>query len=268
MTLSENTIKTVVSDFDGTLLRGSMNEPSDKFYRVLGTMLDQDIQFVAASGRQYPSLKRMLSDVSDKVGFIAENGALVVWKGKVIHKCVIEKEQAWELIEDMKRQPDSEILACGEKTSYSVPNSIAFIDGLHKGNIVVTVLPDFREIDEEIMKVSIIYPKGIPAEAKAYFKEKYEKRFLIVESGNGWLDFMPKECGKGPALQILSRAADFSLDQTVAFGDQENDISMLRTAGVGYAMNTAYDHVKKAADHTCDVVEDVLSEALGESFDK
>ena len=65
-------------------------------------------------------------------------------------------------------------------------------------------------------------------------------------------------------MKVLSEIAGFSLDKTVAFGDQENDISMFQTAKIGYAMDTAYDFVKEAADDTCEIVEDTLWNALYE----
>ena len=262
MKMDGENITTVVSDFDGTLLREGMNNPSEKFYHVLDEMLEKQIDFVAASGRQYPSLRRMLSHVADKIGFIAENGAFIVWKGQVVHKCAIPSSVAAELIEDMKQEPDTEILVSGTETAYVVPNNPEYTDALRKNHMEVTVLEDFSQVPEEMVKISIVYLKGMNSEAKNFFKEKYENDLLIVESGNGWLDFMPKESGKGPALEILAQKAGFSLDHTAAFGDQENDISMLQVAKVSYAMNTACDYVKAAAGNTCDVVEDVLSESF------
>ena len=86
MKLENTDITMVVSDFDGTLLRENMKEPSDKFYKVLHEMLNNEIGFIAASGRQYSNLKRMMAGVEEEIGFIAENGSLVVWKGKIVYK--------------------------------------------------------------------------------------------------------------------------------------------------------------------------------------
>lgn len=260
-----NLITAVVSDFDGTIIKHGANEPPARFFQVVDAILERDIQFVAASGRQYPNLKRIMSPVADRIGFIAENGALVVWKGKVLHKSVIENTLAAELIGDMKKEADSEILVSGEGTSYIVPNKPEYAYMLeYKVKNIVSILKDFDDLPENPLKISIYYPAGIPEKAENYFRQKYSSRLLVVESGNGWLDFMAKNSGKGPALKILSEKMGVPLEQMVAFGDSENDISMLKAAGIGYAMSSARDNVKEAADMVCDSVEETLWSAFCE----
>lgn len=265
MIIDNKTITTVVSDFDGTIIKPGMNEPPRQFFRVVEKLMRQNIQFIAASGRQYPNLRRILAPIAEHIGFIAENGALIMWQGKILHKSVMDRGLAMELIHDMGKQPDSEILVSGEGTSYIVPNDPSYTYLLeHRVKNVVSVLKDFSQISEDLLKVSIYYPGGIPRSSEEYFHKEYDARLLIVESGNGWLDFMPRESGKGPALRILSEKMGFALEQTVSFGDSENDISMLQATGISYAMSSAEDRVKRAADHVCDSVEDTLLQAINE----
>ncbi len=262
MRIKDNEITMVVSDFDGTLLRGDMNVPSEKFYEVLDDMLKHQIGFIAASGRQYPSLRKMMSQVEEKIGFIAENGSLVIWKGEIVHKCFIERSCAMSIIEELENEQEAEIYVSGVNTGYIVSRSEIFAKDLENAGMDIKKVDDFDDIQEDIMKISAIYRNAIPLAAKERFKAKYGQSLSVLDSGKGWLDFIPVESGKGPALKVLSEIAGFSLDNTVAFGDQENDISMLRTAKIGYAMDTAYDYVKAAADDTCKVVEDTLWDAL------
>ncbi len=262
----ENTdITMVVSDFDGTLLRENMKEPSDKFYRVLHEMLNNQIGFIAASGRQYQNLKRMMAGVEEKIGFIAENGSLVVWQGKIVHKCSISKEFALSIIEELKKEQDVDLYVSGVNNGYIISANESLRKKVENLCTNVVIVNNFVDIEEEIMKVSAVYKKQIPNEAKERFKSKFGQEVSILDSGNGWLDFIPKGSGKGPALKLLSQIAGFSLDHTVAFGDQENDISMFGVVKIGYAMDTAYDYVKEAADNTCKIVEDTLWNALYET---
>ena len=54
---------------------------------------------------------------------------------------------------------------------------------------------------------------------------------------------------------------------TIAFGDAENDVEMIRQAGLGIAMGNAYESVKEAADYvTNDAAENGIINAL-EHFD-
>lgn len=263
MKINNHTITTIVSDFDGTILKHGMQETPARFLEAVEELLNRGIHFVAASGRQYPNLKRLMAPVADRIGFICENGALIIWQGKVLYKGTIDRTLAMELIEDMKQQPSSEILVSGEGTSYIVPNTPEYAYLLeHVVKNVVTILEDFQEIQEDMIKISIHYPNGIPASAEQMFREKYGEKLLIVESGNGWLDFMAPGCGKGPALRQVADIMGFDLTQAAAFGDSENDISMLETAGIGFAMDTAREPVKAVANYVCESVEDILWEAL------
>lgn len=63
-----------------------------------------------------------------------------------------------------------------------------------------------------------------------------------------FLDIMPKGISKGNSL--LEIADYFNIDHadTIAFGDEINDLSMIKAAGIGVAMGNAIDEIKKAAD--------------------
>ncbi len=264
MRLNEKEITTVVSDFDGTLLRPGMQKPSERFFEVVEELLKRGIGFVAASGRQYYNLRNMMPSLADRIGFICENGTLVVWKGEVLHKLVIEEQLVRELIADMLTDPvESRVLVSGVKTCYILDRDRAFVKLIRdEVKNSVEVLHDFGEIDEEMIKASIYYPGGIPASSRKRLEDKYGEKLLVVNGGNGWLDFTPKESGKGNALKKLASIMGFELEKSVSFGDNENDISMLELTGVSYAMTNADDQVRAAAQGVCDSVEELLAMAL------
>lgn len=263
MRIDGRKIAAVVSDFDGTLVEPGQPGVSEDFFDVMDELLQRKILFVAASGRQYANLRKAMAPVADRIGYIAENGALVAWGKEILQTCTVDRELSMQLIGDMQRQPRSEILVSGAGTSYIVPNSQKYADTLEYGlGNVVTVLKGFETVPEEMLKISIFYPEGIPREAERMFREKYGDRLLVVQSGNGWLDFMPKESGKGRGLRLLAEKLGIALEQVVAFGDSENDISMLQEAGIAYAMTEAGEAVKAAADHVCGSVPEVLRAAL------
>jgi hypothetical protein len=62
------------------------------------------------------------------------------------------------------------------------------------------------------------------------------------------IDVQPKGTGKASALRRLCDALGIRREEVVAFGDDRNDVEMLRWAGLGVAMGNAPDDVKAAAD--------------------
>ena len=62
------------------------------------------------------------------------------------------------------------------------------------------------------------------------------------------MEIMPKGVNKGKALETICDMNDFSMENVLAFGDSQNDISMLEKAGIGVAMGNALKEVKEMAD--------------------
>ena len=259
MRINDKKITVIASDFDGTIIKHGMEAPSQRFYELVNECLERGIFFVAASGRQYSNLYRMLNCLHKDIAYICENGSLVMYQGRVIYKALIEEALAAELLTDMQLETGCDIMVSGEDTSYVLDKNPAF--AAHVGEYIgnhCCVLQDFCQIQEPMIKISLYFPKGIPGDVAARYHEKYDGKLQIVDAGNDWFDFNPRESSKGHALQKLAEALGLCMDETVAFGDGENDISLLKAAGLSYAMNTAQIHVQAVADAICDTVENVI----------
>ena len=74
------------------------------------------------------------------------------------------------------------------------------------------------------------------------------ERFDFIQSEKTLFEILPKGINKGSVLPRMAAHLGISPARTVAVGDYHNDISMLRAAGVGYAVANARPEVKAAAD--------------------
>ena len=59
-----------------------------------------------------------------------------------------------------------------------------------------------------------------------------------------------KNAGKGNALYALAEHLNIPYEQTIAVGDSTNDSQMVEMAGLGLAMDNAFDELKAIADET------------------
>ena len=66
------------------------------------------------------------------------------------------------------------------------------------------------------------------------------------------LELMPEGCSKGTAVRELAERLKLPISQVMALGDQDNDIEMLRAAGLSVAMGNASEGAKQAAKTTTD----------------
>ena len=263
MYLHNKKISVVVSDFDGTIIKPGMLTPPARFFKNVEKLIAKGIPFIAASGRQYANLRRILSPIADKIDFIAENGCLVIHNDKIIHKSIIPWEIEKELLTDLQKHPEGEIAVSGADTLYLCTKNTWFIDLMqNKVKNNVTVADSFDSIEDDIIKTSILWTTGIPEEPEKWFHEKYDLKLSVANGGNGWLDFNPLNSSKGAALRVLSECIGIPTSEMIAFGDNENDIAMLKEAGISYAVSTALPHVKEVCDYICENVEDIMEEMI------
>ena len=107
-------------------------------------------------------------------------------------------------------------------------------------------------------------------DAAAYGFERYETRirekYPEVEkfrADKNSLEITSCETSKGKALAFLADRLGLEPSEICAFGDNSNDVEMLRYAGLGVAMGNACDAAKAAADYvTDDITADGLAKAL------
>lgn len=79
--------------------------------------------------------------------------------------------------------------------------------------------------------------------------EKFSGKAEMMFSSTYFFEVMPKGVSKGHALKEISQYLEIDRKDIIAFGDQENDISMLKIAGVGVAMENAVEELKDVADY-------------------
>ena len=86
---------------------------------------------------------------------------------------------------------------------------------------------------------------------EVHMKERFGAREHISKSLPYFLEFAQVGVTKGAGLDFLSEHLGFTKEQTVAFGDGENDIELMEWAGYSVAVENAHDRVKAIADWIC-----------------
>ena len=66
----------------------------------------------------------------------------------------------------------------------------------------------------------------------------------MVVSGNHWVDISEASTNKGNALTFLQKRYNITPSETMAFGDYNNDLEMLKCAKYSYAMENAHQRCK------------------------
>ena len=150
-------IKLVVMDMDGTLLN-SKSEVSDQFFNLYKKLTKYEIQFVAASGRQYHSIIDKLASIKDDITIIAENGAFVVQKDKELAKINLPLERVLELIPILRNIDNIYYTLCGKKSAYIETYDENFISILREYYSEYKFVTDLTKIkDDDFFKIAVYH---------------------------------------------------------------------------------------------------------------
>lgn len=255
-------IKLIASDLDGTLLQNDAQQLGDQVVPYIRKLKEMGIIFVAASGRQYANLQRLFEPVKDEIAYICENGALVVYKGQVLYKSVIDKEIGEEILVDIRDREGCEILLSGMNTSYLEPKTNEYahrMEYIVKNN--VTIVKDILNVTEDYLKISVYEREGIN-NSEEYFRNKWSDKVTVVTSGTAWLDMISLGTNKGNAMKVLQEKFHIQPEETMAFGDNYNDVELLSNAGYSYAMNSGKTDIIKLCKFSADRVEEILEKVV------
>lgn len=248
-------IKLITSDIDGTLVTDGSHELNPELYDVILKLRARGIQFAAASGRQWLSIESIFGPIKEKVFYLSDNGAYVGIHGRRLFINPIERKTVMDMVQDIRTMDGLEALISGPDLVYAETDDQEFIDWMvHGYRFRVQKVPDLTEVESEFIKISVYRKTDVEAHTKT-LREKYGDRLKMTISGDMWLDCMKPGINKGQAVRLLQESLGIKPEETMAFGDQLNDIEMLQQAYYSFAVGNARDEVKAVARFQTDTNE-------------
>lgn len=260
--------KLIAMDLDGTL-NNDNKIITNKTRTALMETQERGIRLALASARPSPGLfkERDILQMQSYGGILMSyNGGRIVdaATGAVLFETAMDLHQAKEVLRFLAKLPVTPILDDGRQfyvtdcSGYKVPyecknnNMICF---------EVDDLADFLTFSPVKILMSV-QPEILP-DVQKQISDFLPQELTVVQTAPFYLEIIPKCINKGQGIADICRVLGISEKEVIAFGDAENDIPMLRIAGMGVAMGNAADAVKKAADYvTLTNNEDGIAAAL------
>ena len=135
---------------------------------------------------------------------------------------------------------------------------------------LVQVVDDYEKLfSNEETKIYKFLAFSLELEKLALVRDALENMETIVVSSSGHenLEITSTDAQKGIALEAFSASKDISLAETMAIGDNFNDLSMFKRAGKSVAMGNASDVIKAQCDlTTASNAEDGVAQAIYEAI--
>lgn len=247
-------IRLIASDVDGTLVKDSSREVGEEVIEAIRKLTDQGIYVTIASGRQYGSIRRMFERAERNLIYIAENGAHIVKDGRTYGLIKMERAYVEEIMTDMRSlySEDCHVVASTSKGCFLESKDKEFIRLISESyRNDVTLTDDILSEDAEFVKLAIYHKGSIREMGESFLIPKWKEKVKVCMAGEEWVDFMDLSVDKGNALKSLQEGLGILPEETMAFGDNENDIGLLCAAGESYAVGNALPVVKETAKYVC-----------------
>lgn len=250
-------IKLFVTDIDGTLLPtgGTVSAAN---VAAVQAMIRGGVKVAIATGRMYSAALAVAKQLGVPVPIIAYNGALIKSSsGEVLHTHFMDEEIVLQLI-DFFRERNLHIQSYSDDILY-VPERNAGVeyyeDVIHVKAVTVG-WDGLRERAKDVTKLlSISFDRDELIGAMNAVRKIFGDRVEVTHSNVRFGEFMAKGVTKAGAIEILAKKFGVDIADVLAIGDSENDLPMLKAAGVGVAMGNAQPNVKAACKFITDTCE-------------
>ena len=251
-------IKLIASDLDGTLLTDK-KELSKVTREALDMVIGRGIYMIPATGRSFKAVPEMIKNYPGVEYVITSNGGVIysVSKKERIYQCLLEAESAVKILKMerpanvvmeifIKGIPYSEEAYVLEPEKYGATQYGARY--IKETRIPIKNIEEFaQEHQEELDSMAFVCGD---TEVKKDLWKKLEQEIpdiYVTSSVGHLLEIGHKNAGKGNTLLYLMEKLGVTPEEAMAFGDADNDSSMLKAVKYGIAMDNGTKACKAAA---------------------
>lgn len=256
-------IQLIAIDLDGTLLN-SEKTCSLRTQNAIQTLLKTDRKVCFITGRSIVDTIPFAQQCGLSEHLIAANGAYIwdIQNQHAIQQTVLDTDIVAYTIQMSRSQKMFLWIYTSDKVYYETS------DKLHQALMNKYIdftndLCDFDQIDHNgVLKSLFLLQQDRAQEIKEFLHQKYQDRIhTIINSAHVndpdnpteelvYLEVLHSESNKGNALQHLCEYYEIPMKNTLAFGDEDNDLEMLEMAGIGVAMGNANKNALAVAQYT------------------
>ena len=246
-------IKLIATDLDNTLLDKTGRIP-ETTAALLRQAAENGVLTAVATGRCFPSALEHARTIGARTPVICYNGSLIKWgdTGEIIAQSRIDTDAIRQVATFCRRE--GLYLQCYDYDDVLICEKDC--EGLRVDPDLATV--GFRAIGDYLTFPDLHpTPKMLIVEAPEKVAARLEELATVFPmldfyQSQPWLiEVMPKGAGKGNALERLAGLMGVPQDQVMALGDNTNDLSMIRWAGMGVVVANGVAAAKAEADYVC-----------------
>lgn len=234
-------IRMIAADLDGTLLRTDTSI-SPFTLSVLDQCRDRGMIIVLATARSEKAAGRYIELIRPHA-VISNGGALLRYRGQTLYTRMLSADVTDQLIRECISNPHIRQITVETETGF-------YWDSRHfgnAGNYPNAISYDYSEpMHSAAYKITVEIGNHVTTAGLTDLSDEID---MTAFAGEDWYRYAHRDATKMHAIRALSDHLEINLSQVTAFGDDYNDIGMLRGCGLGVAVANAIPEAKQAADH-------------------
>ncbi len=239
--------KMVISDFDKTLIDDDLSIPISTVLTI-DDIRRNNVKFIVATGRGVNFIKYYIKDVNFIDYIISLNGSYIydVVREKIIFDKALKITDIKKIVNTYRKKPT--------KIYLYTDNSRCYLNDLNEDTkeIVIRDLNDFLK-NNKVYKIEIhTKTNKLRKEIEKEINELYDLSINLqeYESKDYLVEICNKNISKYTGALYVCKKEKIEMNDVVAFGDNYNDIELLKNAGMSIAVKNAVKEVKKIASKT------------------
>jgi len=267
----------VALDLDGTLLTPDKKILSESL-SALKKVRESGAKVIIVTGRHFVAIHPFYQALELDTPAICCNGALLYdyQEKKVLASDPLEARQATQLIDLLDGYNVHSLMYADDAMIYQEPTGHIVRTENWAKSLPESQRPVFRKVDSlretanEVDKIWKFALTGNDVVKLQEFTQVVERELgLACEwSWHDQVDIAQSGNSKGRRLTQWVESQGLLMSQVIAFGDNFNDLSMLKSAGLGVAMGNASDKIKACADLVIgDNTKPSIADLLNKNFD-
>lgn len=264
--------KIVFSDIDGTLLDKD-RELSPGTIKAIKQLKDK-VPFVLISARMPAAMRHLQKQLEiENLPIICFNGGLIIADDKIIQSTMIPLNIIEDLVQfNMKFDCH---LCLYHNDEWYVPqvdewaereiNNTKIIPEIKSNSMVIK---DWKGEGKGAHKIMAMGEKDTIDKIADYLSMHYNDQLHLYRSMDTYLEIASKKISKFSAIEfLLKEHFELSVEQAVAFGDNYNDVEMLKNIGYGVAVGNGRPEAREAANAVGgESIEDGVAHILNDIF--
>ncbi len=260
-------LKLIALDMDGTLLSSSL-EISKENLQAIQTAKEAGHIVMICSGRAKEDALKLLEEYKLSLPVGASNGAIVYVDGKVINSRCLQNDKVYKLAKLLESEGfpyklytnkgvyspytwQDQVMQAFEENKHALDVTLEELERITEKQKKSNLITDFQKIEDVVnnpeLEISKFFILTFNAEHRTQLLSVLQEDtdISVTASAPTNVEIMDKHGHKGNGLQEMAAYFNIPIEDTIAIGDNFNDVPMLQVAGLSVAMGNAEEDVKK-----------------------